>query len=547
MTRTHWFAPGPDLGSGLLSFVAGGTLSRNTKVGTELENNEPLWYRGSYPDRVNLGQGAAGLFSAEGYNVMPRGLVRMRDGARAGNEVLKVVNEGVNPAGGESQAGQGVPIGEQRAEPTCHQLSAGIPGAEENVPSGNKAPTKHASKKQKDQKENKDKRDAPGPVAAPESAVQAEGSRGSARGRAVGVRENSPESTSIQVIGSASPASGRGAAVAYFPTRSVAGGEQQGRPTVPNDQAQSVVQHAPDPSPPPPPPPPLQSQLAPPPPPPPPRTAPAAAGRSSSGLIRIASDRASSGVSGRADGGDLEIELKRLYLVEYNDLKRKIHEAETLLLELLDGQESPGAERYVNVLEWEAGSEHSAASIREQNGQLADRLGSLEARIGRELDTPDSHSRVSGRANQAQPVRQGRAEGSRSASGRQASAEEPERSSPQRNSVGSPHVGRTAELVRAHNMPATAIHTGRLHSWVNDQGGHGRIHDYRSAREPPSPRSSITLVSQGSRLADTDSPLTVRNLGRLPAPSNNTRDSHETIRAGTGTRGPGFVRPRVSR
>jgi len=119
MTRTRWFAPGPDLGSGLLAFVAGGTLSANTKVGTELREGQSLWYPGRYPGRVSLGQGAAALFGAEGYNRMPRGMVRLREGRStdAGQDVIKG-GGGSEGSGGGGQGGSGVPEGEQTEQRT---------------------------------------------------------------------------------------------------------------------------------------------------------------------------------------------------------------------------------------------------------------------------------------------------------------------------------------------------------------------------------------------------------------------------------------------
>lgn len=233
--------------------------------------------------------------------------------------------------------------------------------------------------------------------------------------------------------------------------------------------------------------------------------------------------------------------------MEHGTLKRQIHEAETLLLELVDGHETPGAERYVGVLEWEAGSEHSAVSIREQNGQLTSRLRSLEARIETALGTQDNPSQVSGRASDAQSVQQAPAEVARFSSGRQASADEPERSSQPRNSASRSNVGETRETMRVDNRAATSIGSRRLHSWVDDQEGHGRDDHYYSAREPPSTASSSTAVSYRTQQAFTVSvsePLTARNLGQLLIPSSTSQDSHETIRAGTDTRGPGFIRPR---
>jgi len=671
MTRTRWFAPGPDLGNGLLSFVAGGTLSRDTKVGTELEEGQPLWYPGRYPGRVSLGQGAAALFGAEGYNRMPRGMLRQREGKNAGAG-QDVIQGGWGREAG-CQGDSGVPGGEQRelrtegkhdhkkkppkdlpikdipkkqpnGQPIGHHMSGAIPGVAEDEPSGEVAPQKRNKQKAKP--------DAPGSVAAQDSAGQAEGMRGSVRGGGSVVQGNAPGSTGMQIIDSASPASGRGASPAHSAARSHTAGAQHGEPALTRGQAQSVVQHAPQPPAPPPPPPPQPqpTSLSPPAPvlplrpvmptsrrasiqprsaansqtggepqsqqrqpelpgpaqggsgerqvegaaveqpardedrgsgtayrithrtaepaardsanstvhqehgeadPGPSQTqhnAPAAAGRSSTWISRIASDRAPSGTSGCADGADLAIELKRLYLMENGNLRRQIHDAETLLLELLDDHETPGSERYVSVLEWEPGSEHSAVSIREQNGKLADRLGSLEARIGRILGTQDNLSRVPGPTDEAQLVRQGPTEAARSTGGRQESAEGAERSSQQRNSASSSHVGRTAELMRAHNVPTAFIHSRRLRRWVDEQGDHGRDEDYHSARDPSSPRSSITLVSQGSRWGDTDpDSLTARNLGQLPTPSSTTQDSHDTIQAGTGTHGPRFVRPRVSR
>ena len=231
----------PDLGSRLLSFVAGGTLSRNAKVGTEFQRNERWENPYRYCGNVSLGQGAAALFGAEGLNGMPRGLVRMRDGAGDGKAALQVNGCGAAPAGGGVQAGKGAPTQQQKAQRTGHHISGAIPGM-----TGNESGTEKTRKKPRKQNEHKKIQDSPGSVVAQDIAGQARGSRGGK------MQDHAPESAGIQVVGSASPDSGIRAAPARSGAQSNAAGNQHDTPAVARGQARSMKQHAAEPPPPPP-------------------------------------------------------------------------------------------------------------------------------------------------------------------------------------------------------------------------------------------------------------------------------------------------------